>query len=118
VLAFGVFAMLASGAAGGFLGWQNRDRLVHVRIAEQVWTSPLWALLLLGAVLACWFLLGASCIHLRIRERRERRAAATAVAATAVVSPAVASSAGARPPDSPPTQRRTRTGVRAAGLPS
>ncbi len=74
MLIFGILAMLASAGVGGLLGWQNRDVIVRVKVADYAWSGHLYAVLVFGALLACWFLLGASCIHVRLRERGERRA--------------------------------------------
>jgi hypothetical protein len=79
VLFFGVAVMIASAGAGGWLCWVNRNLPVHLELAGYTWTGHLYAVLLLGAVLAGWFFLGASCIQLRLRERRERRAAVVEV---------------------------------------
>ena len=73
MLIFGILAMLTSAGVGGLLGWQNRDVIVRVRVADYVWSGHLYEVLVFGALLACWFLLGASCIHVRLRERSERR---------------------------------------------
>lgn len=75
MLFFGVAVMIASAGAGGWLCWANRNLPVHLELAGYTWTGHLYAVLLFGAVLAGWFFLGASCIQLRLRERRERRAA-------------------------------------------
>jgi uncharacterized membrane protein YciS (DUF1049 family) len=75
VLVFGVAVMLASAGVGGWVCWVNRDATVQVELAGYVWTGRLYGVFLAGAVLAGWFIFGAACIQLRIRERRERRAA-------------------------------------------
>ena len=73
MLIFGLLAMVVSAGVGGVIGWENRDAIVRVRVADFVWTGHLYEVLVFGALLACWFLLGASCIHVRLRERAERR---------------------------------------------
>jgi hypothetical protein len=57
------------------LGWQNRDVTVQVQIGHFGWTGHLWAVLVVGALLACWFLLGVAFIQCRLAERRRTRAA-------------------------------------------
>src|SRR4051812_42814056 len=75
VLAFGVAVLLPSAGVGGWVCSGNRDAPVQVELAGYVWTGRLYGVFLAGAVLAGWFIFGAACIQLRIRERRERRAA-------------------------------------------
>lgn len=111
MLIFGVLAALTSAGIGALLGWQNRDAIVSVRVADFVWTGHLYEVLVFGALLACWFLLGASCIHVRLRERRERRVA-RAVATRAEVDP----TAGARRPPARRGSGRRRRHVGAVGL--
>jgi hypothetical protein len=84
VLIFGVLAIVTSAGIGGLVGWQNRDAIVRVQLADHVWTGHLYEVLVFGALLACWLLLGASCIHVRLRERRERRATRAVTTATDV----------------------------------
>lgn len=67
--------MLAAAGAGGLLAWQNRQTVVSVHIGGMVWTGHLYAVLVVGALLACWFLLGAAFIQCRIAERRRRKQA-------------------------------------------
>jgi hypothetical protein len=70
---FGLFVMLISAGAAALVGWENRHVLVHLRIADHVWTAPLYSVLITGALLACWFLLGAAFIQCRVAERRQAR---------------------------------------------
>jgi uncharacterized integral membrane protein len=98
MLVFGILVTLAVAGAGGAFGWENRDVTVRVHLAGQIWTSPLWSVLVLGAVLTGWLFFGLSCIQLRIRERRER-----ASVAEGTVPPAAQRSA---------SRRRTRRQVR------
>ena len=72
MLIFGLLLLIGAAGAGGWLGWENRHAIVHVRIdAHHVWTGHLYALLIVGVLLTCWFLLGASLIRCRIAERRQ-----------------------------------------------
>jgi hypothetical protein len=74
VLFGGVLLMLGAAGAGTFLGWQNRDVTVRVQVGDAVWNGHLWAVLVVGALLACWFLLGAAFVQCRLAERRRMRA--------------------------------------------
>ena len=71
----GLLLMLGAAGAGTFLGWQNRDVTVRVQVGDTVWHGHLWAVLVIGALLACWFLLGAAFVQCRVAERRRNRAA-------------------------------------------
>ena len=75
MLVFGTTVMLAAAGLGGWIGWANREATVHLELAGYVWTGRLYGVLLAGGVLTGWFVLGAACIQLRVRERWERRAA-------------------------------------------
>jgi hypothetical protein len=132
VLIFGVLATLTSAGVGGFLAWENRDTVVRVQIGDHAWTGHLYGVLILGALLACWFLLGISCIHLRMSERRHRRAAPVepiteAAAASTTAAPTSDTAAPPAGNSAPPTaspgapasrQRRRHAGrhVGAVGL--
>lgn len=70
MLIFGLLSMLVAAGSGGFLAWQNRDAVVRLHVGSVVWTGHLYAVLVIGALLACWFLLGAAFIQCRIAERR------------------------------------------------
>lgn len=115
---FGVLAALASAGAGGFLAWENRDVMVRVHLGNHAWSGHLYGVLILGALLACWFLLGLSCIHLRLRERRQRRAARAAAAAGSTAPAESAAPAGSPAMDVPDRRPHRRTGrhVGAVGL--
>ena len=76
MIAFGVLFMLIPAGAGGYLAWENRHAVVHARVGNLTWTGHLWGVLVIGAILACWFLLGAAFIQCRIAERRRARRAA------------------------------------------
>jgi hypothetical protein len=90
VLVFGSLLMLASAGAGTLLVWDNRNVIVHVRVLDVMWTGHLYTVLEAGALLACWFLLGASFVRYRVVEGRRRRAARAvpSVAAVPVAEPA------------------------------
>jgi hypothetical protein len=70
VLFGGVLLMLGAAGAGTLIGWQNRRVVVRVHVGPVVWTGHLWAVLIVGALLLCWFLLGAAFIQCRLAERR------------------------------------------------
>lgn len=69
--------MVSAAGVGGLLAWQNRDAVVQVHVDQFVWSVRLYGLLILGALLACWFLLGAAFIQCRIAERRRAKSAPT-----------------------------------------
>ena len=73
---FGLLSMLVPAGVGGWLAWQNRDAVVHVQVGSVVWTGHLYAVFIVGALLACWFVLGAAFIQCRMAERRRARATA------------------------------------------
>jgi hypothetical protein len=73
VLAVGMLLMLSSVGAGALLVTQNRV-VVQVQVGNEVWTGHLYGVLVIGALLACWFLLGAAFIQCRVAERRRQRA--------------------------------------------
>ena len=75
MIVVGALLLLSSTAAGTLVAWQNRAAVIHVKVGDWVWTGRLYALLIIGALLACWFLLGAAFIQCRIAERRGKRAA-------------------------------------------
>lgn len=72
MVVFGVLSMLIPAGAGTYLGWQNRNAVVRVHVGHFVWLGHLYGVLIVGALLACWFLLGAAFIQCRIAERRNR----------------------------------------------
>lgn len=80
MIALGLFMMLAPAGVGGYVGWQLRNVVVRLRIGEFTWTGHLYALLILGALLACWFMLGAAFVQCRIAERRRREVVESAAA--------------------------------------
>jgi hypothetical protein len=75
VLIFGALCLLASAGAGTAIVWQNRDTVVQIQVAHDVWTTHLGGVLVVGALLACWFLLGAAFIQCRLAELRRSRQA-------------------------------------------
>lgn len=107
MIVFGLLCMLLPAGIAVLLAWQNRDVVVELRLAGLVWTGHLYAVLIAGALFACWFLLGAAFIHCRIVERRARRRGA---GAARVGAGAAARAAGGGPNDTgggtPPPQRR------------
>jgi uncharacterized membrane protein YciS (DUF1049 family) len=88
VLVVGLVLVLSSAGVAVALGLQNASAIVHVRAFDHVWTTHLYTLLIIGALVACWFLLGISFIWCRIGEKRRARAAQRA-------------SLRAEPPDQP-----------------
>lgn len=74
MLLFGLLSMLVPAGVGGWLAWQNRAAVVHVQVGTVVWTGHLYAVFIVGALMACWFVLGAAFIQCRIAERRRARA--------------------------------------------
>jgi hypothetical protein len=69
----GLLSMLLAAGFGGWLAWENRNAIVHVHVGTVVWTGHLYAVFIFGALVACWFLLGAAFIQCRIAERRRAR---------------------------------------------
>jgi hypothetical protein len=88
VLFGGLLLMLSSAGAGAILGWENRKTVVRVHIGDTVWTGHLYAVLIVGALLVCWFLLGVAFVQCRLAERRGVRQARAAEAAQPVQAPA------------------------------
>jgi len=74
----GLLCMLVPAGVGGWVAWQNRAAVVHVQVGSFVWDGHLYAVLVVGALLACWFVLGAAFIQCRIAERRRARAGKSA----------------------------------------
>jgi hypothetical protein len=74
MVAFGILCMLIPAGTGTYLAWQNRNAIVQAHVGNLVWTGHLYGVLIIGALLACWFLLGAAFIQCRIAELRQSRA--------------------------------------------
>jgi hypothetical protein len=74
VLIFGVLLLIGSLGGGVLLALENRDVVVQARVGHVVWTGHLYTALIVGALLACWFLLGAAFVKCRLAERRRRAA--------------------------------------------
>lgn len=73
MLVFGLLATAGSATTGVLLGWQNRNTPVRARVGGLEWTGQLSTVLIVGAVLACWFLLGIAFVACRIAELRQQR---------------------------------------------
>jgi uncharacterized membrane protein YciS (DUF1049 family) len=73
VIVIGVLAVLAPAGAAALLGWENRNVVVRVHAGPYLWTGHLYAVLVVGALAACWLLLGLSCIRCRMAELRATR---------------------------------------------
>ena len=97
MLVFGALMMLATGTVGGALVWQNRGTIVHVEVGPVIWTGHLYAVFLIGVLLACWFMLGAAFVRCRMQERRERQPPRHVPARTTGVSGVRRIAAAARP---------------------
>ncbi|HJQ41606.1 MAG TPA: hypothetical protein VJ831_00850 [Jatrophihabitantaceae bacterium] len=83
MLILGILFVLASGGTAAAIGWQNRDLDVSLNVGSYVWTGPLYVVLAAGALLACWFMLGAAFVQCRLAERlRARRATRDAAGVT------------------------------------
>jgi hypothetical protein len=80
----GVLLMLTSAGVGAVLGWENRNTVVRVRLGHLVWTGHLYAVLVVGALLVCWFMLGVAFVQCRLAERRGVRRARAATTAAPV----------------------------------
>lgn len=109
MIVVGALLMLSSAGAGVLLAWQNLAAVVHIRVGDWVWTGRLYTLLLIGALLACWFLLGAAFIQCRVAERRGTRADRRAAAETSSATPTAASST--RKAGAPPSRRMAGAGL-------
>lgn len=75
MLFIGLLLMLVPASIGGWLAYENRAAVVQVHVGNVVWTGHLYEVFVMGALLACWFLLGAAFIQCRIAERRRARTA-------------------------------------------
>jgi hypothetical protein len=75
---FGVLLLIGSLGGGVLLALENRDVVVQARVGHVVWTGHLYTALIVGALLACWFMLGVAFIRCRLAERRRRAASRSA----------------------------------------
>jgi hypothetical protein len=81
----GALMLLGSAGCGVWLALQNKDIMVQARVGDAVWTGHLYMVLVFGALLAAWFLLGLAFLVGRRRSahRRRSRSARRAPAAVA-----------------------------------
>lgn len=80
----GGLMLLGSAGCGVWLALQNSDVVVRARVGRAVWTGHLYMVLIFGALLAAWFLLGLAFLTGRRRpahRRAGRRARRTPPAA-------------------------------------
>jgi hypothetical protein len=87
VLIFGVLLLIGSLGSGVLLALENRDVVVQARVGHVVWTGHLYTALIVGALLACWFMLGVTFIRCRLAERRRRAASRSAAQSRPPVQP-------------------------------
>jgi hypothetical protein len=79
----GALMLLGSAGCGVWLALQNSGITVQARVGRAVWTGHLYMVLVFGALLAAWFLLGLAFLLGRRRSahRRASRSARRAAAA-------------------------------------
>jgi hypothetical protein len=79
----GALMLLGSAGCGVWLALQNSDITVQARVGHAAWTGHLYMVLVFGALLAAWFLLGLAFLLGRRRSahRRASRSARRAAAA-------------------------------------
>jgi len=68
----GGLMLLGSAGCGVWLALQNRDVMIRARVGGAVWTGHLYMVLVFGALLAAWFLLGITFLANRRRSARRR----------------------------------------------
>lgn len=90
----GGLMLLGSAGCAVWLALQNRDVMIHARVGHLVWTGPLYMVLIFGALLAAWFLLGIA--FLVSRRRPTRRHSSRSSSQSARQTPATV--ADERPP--------------------
>lgn len=73
MLLIGMLAVLAPAGGAALLAWENRDVIVSLHAGPYVWTGHLYAVFVVGALTACWLLLGVSCLRCRFAELRNTR---------------------------------------------
>jgi len=78
VLIFGVLLLIGSLGGGVLHALENRDVVVQARVGHVAWTGHLYTAPIVGALLACWFMLGVAFIRCRLAERRRRAASRSA----------------------------------------
>jgi len=76
----GGLMVVGSAGCAVWLALQNSDIVVRARVGRAVWTGHLYMVLVIGGLLAAWFLLGIAFLTCRRRSahRRARRSPATA----------------------------------------
>jgi hypothetical protein len=72
MLIFGVLLLFGSAGCGVMLALENRDVVVRAEVAGAAWTGHLYTAVIVGALLACWFMLGAAFVVCRLAETRRR----------------------------------------------
>jgi hypothetical protein len=68
----GGLMLLGSAGCAVWLAVQNRDVMIRARVGGAVWTGHLYMVLVFGALLAAWFLLGITFLANRRRSARRR----------------------------------------------
>ena len=68
----GGLMLLGSAGCGVWLVLQNRGVMIRARVGGAVWTGHLYLVLVFGALLAAWFLLGLTFLAGRRRSARRR----------------------------------------------
>jgi hypothetical protein len=68
----GGLMLLGSAGCGVWLALQNRHVMIRARVGGAVWTGHLYMVLVIGALLTAWFLLGLSFLAGRRRSARRR----------------------------------------------
>lgn len=66
----GALMLLASAACGVWLAFQNRSVVIRAHVGHAVWTGHLYMVLVFGALLAAWLLLGMAFLTARRRPAR------------------------------------------------
>ena len=79
----GGLMLLGSAGCGLWLVLQNSQIVIHARVGSAVWTGHLYMVLVFGALLAAWFLLGISFLTARRRSAHRRAHRSTRRASTA-----------------------------------
>jgi hypothetical protein len=74
----GALMLLGSAGCGVWLALQNSHVVVQARVGREVWTGHLYMVLIIGALLAAWFLLGIAFLVGRRRRSVHRHASRSA----------------------------------------